>query len=423
MASIEYRARSARVIAYINKEKQSFALGRVTKKTAEWFANNIDTLLHERRCNLPISREVSNWLAGLDETLYGLLAERGLVEPRVKAGTLATFVEGYIAGRSDVTERRLGKFRNAKARLIEFFGDVKLEAVTPGAVDEYARWLLTQTAPTTAHKECQIAAQFFRHAFRKGLIERNPFDGVTVGQATNDDRRVFVSREVIQRILEKCPNWQWRTVVGLARYGGLRCSSEVALLKWSDIHWDAERFTVTSPKTKRYGKATRVVPIFPELRPFLDEAFSMADEGEQWVVPMLGGVAEKNLGTTFRKIVRRTGVEGWPKPFQNCRSSRQTELEQRYPTYVVCAWLGNTPTIAHKHYLTVTEEHFAAAAKTGDKLGTQTPVLSREDSHENPRNVQKVRENASFAEVVGVLENARVAEDGLEPPTRGYIVR
>jgi hypothetical protein len=49
MASIEYRAHSVRVIAYINKDKQSFPLGRVTKKTAERFANNIDTLLHERR--------------------------------------------------------------------------------------------------------------------------------------------------------------------------------------------------------------------------------------------------------------------------------------------------------------------------------------------------------------------------------------
>jgi len=141
MASIEFRTRTTRVVAYVNNEKQTFPLGRVTKKTAERFANNIDTLLHERRCNLPISREVSNWIADLGDTLYRLLAECGLVEPRVKAGTLATFIDSYIAGRSDVTERRLGKFKNAKARLIEFFGDVRLEAVTPGAADEYARWL------------------------------------------------------------------------------------------------------------------------------------------------------------------------------------------------------------------------------------------------------------------------------------------
>jgi integrase len=189
---------------------------------------------------------------------------------------------------------------------------------------------------------------------------------VAVGKATNDEQRVFVSRELTHRVLDQCPDWQWRLVVALARYGGLRCPSEIALLKWSDVHWDAERLTVTSPKTERYGKATRVVPIFPELRPFLDEAFSMAAEGENWVVPMLGGDADKNLGTRLRKIIRRAGVEVWPKPFQNCRSSRQTELEQHFPTYVVCAWLGNTPTVAHKHYLTVTDDHFAAAAKTGD---------------------------------------------------------
>ena len=97
MASIECRARTTRVIAYVNKNGQSFPLGRVSKKTAERFANNVDTLLHECRCNLPISREVSNWLADLDDTLYGLLADRGLVEVRVKAGTLATFIDKYIA--------------------------------------------------------------------------------------------------------------------------------------------------------------------------------------------------------------------------------------------------------------------------------------------------------------------------------------
>ena len=140
-----------------------------------------------------------------------------------------------------------------------------------------------------AKKECQIAAQFFRHAFRRELIQRNPFDGVTVGQPTNDERRVFVRRDVISQLLETCPDWQWRTVFALARFGGLRCSSEVALLKWSDIHWDTDRFTVTSPKTKRHVKATRIVPLFPELRPYLDEAFTMAEEGDTFVIPMLGG--------------------------------------------------------------------------------------------------------------------------------------
>ena len=156
MASIEYRTKATRIVAYVDKQKMQFPLGRVTKKVAERFANNIDNLLHEGRCNLPLSREVSNWLVDLDDTLYKMLADHGLVEPRVKAGKLASFIDDYVASRSDVTERRIGKFQNVKDRLIQFFGDVELSSVTPGADDEYARWTLEELAPATANKECQV---------------------------------------------------------------------------------------------------------------------------------------------------------------------------------------------------------------------------------------------------------------------------
>ena len=44
----------------------------------------------------------------------------------------------------------------------------------------------------------------------------------------------------------------------------------------------------------------------------------MVEEGEDWVVPMLSGNGDKNLGTTFRKIISRAGIDVWPKLFQNC---------------------------------------------------------------------------------------------------------
>ena len=187
--------------------------------------------------------------------------------------------------------------------------------------------------------------------------------------ASNSERRVFVARDTVNRVLDACPDWQWRTILALARYGGLRCPSEAALLKWSDVCWDSSRFTVAGPKTKRYGKGSRVVSLFPELRRFLDEAFAMVGEGECWVVPMLSGKTSSNLGRTFKKIVRRAGVEGWLKPFQNLRSSRQTELEQDYLTYVAFRWMGDTPNIAHEHYLTVTEDTSRMPLKTGTGWG------------------------------------------------------
>ena len=76
---------------------------------------------------------------------------------------------------------------------------------------------------------------------------------------------------------------------------------------------------------------------------------SECDNKTTCVVPVLRGKNDKNLGTTFKNIIARAGVDVWPKPFQNLRSSRQTELEQDYPTYVVCKWLVNTPMVANKH--------------------------------------------------------------------------
>ena len=41
------------------------------------------------------------------------------------------------------------------------------------------------------------------------------------------------------------------------------------------------------------------------------------------------------------------------------------ELAEEFPAHVVCAWMGNTEAIARKHYLQVTDDHFAAAVKSG----------------------------------------------------------
>ncbi len=41
----------------------------------------------------------------------------------------------------------------------------------------------------------------------------------------------------------------------------------------------------------------------------------------------------------------------------------QTELAQKWPEYIVSAWIGNTLKVAREHYLQVTEEHFKRASK------------------------------------------------------------
>ena len=181
---------------------------------------------------------------------------------------------------------------------------------------------------------------------------------------SNPDRKFFVTADTARKLLDACPDAEWRLIFALCRYGGLRCPSEVLGLRWGDIDWERSRFTIRSPKTEHHdGKDRRTLPIFPELLPHLADAFDRAEPGQQHVVTRCrdDGV---NLRTQLERIIERAGLKPWPKLYHNLRASRQTELAEQYPIHVVCAWLGNSTAIAAEHYLQVTEDHYAKAAGT-----------------------------------------------------------
>ena len=89
------------------------------------------------------------------------------------------------------------------------------------------------------------------------------------------------------------------------------------------------------------------------------------------------GWMNANLRTTFGKIVRRAGLQPRPRLFHNLRASRETELVEIYPVQVVTSWLGNTPSVAMRHYLMTTDEHFDAAVR-----GTpESPQKAAQSAH------------------------------------------
>jgi integrase len=165
----------------------------------------------------------------------------------------------------------------------------------------------------------------------------------------------------------------WRLIAALARFGGLRCPSEVLALEWRWIDWAGYRFTVFSPKQEHLpGRGMRVVPLFPELRPYLEEAFELAETGAVHVITRYREGC-KNLRTQFQRIIRKAGVTPWQRLFHNLRSSRQTELTEIFPAHVVASWLGNSVRVATQHYLQTTEEHFQRGAQCG-ALRAQNPA-------------------------------------------------
>jgi len=162
------------------------------------------------------------------------------------------------------------------------------------------------------------------------------------------------------------PNAEWRLIFGLARWGGLRCPSEVVALKWSDVDWERSRFTVHSPKTARHiGHEQRTVPMFPELRPLFQDAFDNAEPGAIYCVNRYKDGKEVNLRTMFDRYLERSKIPVWDKPFQNCRSTRESELFKLTGGNIkaVTSWMGNSPEIALKHYAQLQEADLRQAAE------------------------------------------------------------
>jgi integrase len=308
-------------------------------------------------------------LGKIGNPLHAKLAAAGLATPRqppaaVKQARLGEFLDSYIAGRTDAKERTLLNLRMFGNRLIAFFGaDKRLEEVKRSDADAWIISLKVQYAAATVGRTIKGARQLFQAACRADLIARNPFDGIKAGSHTDKERQYFVSQQDAQRVLEACPDAEWRLIVALSRYGGLRCPSEHLALTWSDVDWARDRFRVTSPKTAHHaGKGDRWVPIFPELRPYLEEAFELAPEGAVHVIRRYRDV-DKNFRTRLTRIIRRAGLKPWPKLFHNLRASRETELAAVHPLHVVCEWMGNSALVAQKHYLQVTDQDFARAAQ------------------------------------------------------------
>ncbi len=429
MASIITERNGRRTIQLSEGEhtkRPKIRLGKVTKREAESVRSHIEGILRAKRTGSAFSSATADWIAKLPSADRKRLEKLGLID-RVDAAdcpTLADWVEDYVASRKDVKAATATVYGHTKRNLTEFFdADTRLDEVTPGDADEFRINLEIEEglSDNTVRRRMGIAKQFFRAAVRKKLITENPFAGQATVVRENTKRNYFVTRDDIDLILEICPDPGWRLVFALARYGGLRCASEIVRLKWSDINWGLGRFTVHSSKTEHHADGgVRVVPMFPELAPYLRDAYDAAEPGEVYCCPQY-----TNANQMYRKVlldlITKAGLKPWAKLFQNCRSSRETELAEKYPIQVVCAWIGNSPQVAAKHYLQVTEGHFARATEKAVRNPVQhTAADERTEAQGEKGEKRKVNACGAVRKSAALRVNEEpqpLGPTGLEPVT------
>lgn len=348
--------------------RPAIRLGRMPIGQARGILGYVKHLEAARRDGSAPDLRTATWLAGCGETLRDRLTDLGLAAPRVlvkrvSVGELAAMFKERPKWRQLAPSTRCNYSKFFAAIEAGLGTSTPIDDVTQAAAENLRGYLLEEKplgaglALATASRCVGGASMLFRFAVRSRLLALNPFEGVEQGSMVSP-HTAFVDAETSRKVLDALQGTEWRLLFGLSRWGGLRVASEPRKLRWGHIDWERERFTVDSPKT-----GLRVVPIFSELAPLFDERYAEADDGDELVLPMMAGRCDSTFSSHIAHVVDKLGLTPWSRLWHSMRSTRQTELEERFPSHAVCSWLGNSVDVAHRHYLQTTETHFAKAVE------------------------------------------------------------
>lgn len=362
-----------RVQIYVRGFRRKLWLGPVSKSAARAVAAHLEALNLARDTGTVPPAETRRWANSIAPRLRNRLADWGLLQQSTAAarvpGTLGDFAQHYIDSRTDWSQASRNRMANVRRLLVEKLGhDTALAAITPGDAESFARWARsTIKAKSHSGKTISDARQFFTAAVKHYAIAENPFAGINASQPHRKDREFYVSRETINRVIAKADPY-FAAVIACARFGGLRTASEHLSMEWSTIDWAAGRFAVHSTKTG----ATRMVPLFPELRPHLALLLELAPDGARFPFDRYRTTANKVYRSNLLRLLKAAGVDQWPKIWQNCRASCRTDLLADFPDHVVNYWLGHTGAVGSKHYDRVHDGHFEQAC--GVARGVVSPL-------------------------------------------------
>lgn len=374
MASLTTRPNKTREIRTVPRlGRKVIRLGRVSAKQARGILVHVEALEAQALNGYPAPDATQRWLRTIDDVLADRLAKSGLIK-----GVTRYTLDRWIAERIKQTEKTavpgtVARLRQSERAAVAYIGNKYLHDITAGECIDYAASLRTgKLAEATIRKRLGDLKQWLGQAVRHGLIDRNPMDGIaTTVPATK--HHAYIDDATALAVMNELPTAVQRAAFALSRWGGLRSFSEHCRLRWSDIDWHKERFTVHGK-----GKVEREVPLFPELVAPLHDLYEITARGTVEVFPGMKA-ATSFMRRPVQKAIKDAGFKPWPRLFHNLRASRQTDLIDKYgleKIKTICSWIGNRPDEAIKSYLIERgrEEAFADATAP---LHSEPPVRSQ----------------------------------------------
>ncbi len=365
--------------------RRTIRLGKVTAKQAGTVKSKVEQLVASGITGHPPDDETSRWLNALEDPTHDRLSAVGLV-PQRQSQHLGPWLDSFLSEKgAELKPGSVRKLAQTKEKLLGFYSpSLPLRAITHESAAEWRRWMVDSGLSEASVKiHCGNAKTMFLEASRRKLIPESPMARPRSGATARLVDR-YVTPDEIDRVVNTCPGVQWKLLFGLARYAGLRISSESHSLVWSDVDFERHRLHVRSVKTERHrGHERRMVPAGPKLMKLLQDAYTESPDGADRVVTInaSGYMAEKCVA-----LVRAAGVEPWPDLFQTLRASCEKEWAMTFPQFAVSRWIGHSITVSGRHYAnSVPDELFERVANAGAKAAHNQAQQAAETAGNEPQ--------------------------------------
>jgi integrase len=165
--------------------------------------------------------------------------------------------------------------------IIPILGKMKVQDIKPIHVEKFSKKLLETLKPDTAHKAFSIAKMIMKHAVELELINRNPFDKVSIKKKKRKvDTWTFEELNHFLKTVKEHDEFYY-SIFSLTAYTGLR-KGEVLGIKRSNVDLKNNKIKITQSiaETKEKGvyiselktpSSYRDIPIDPFITSILKE--------------------------------------------------------------------------------------------------------------------------------------------------------
>ncbi len=286
-----------------------------------------------------------------------------------KAPTLSGWREDYFALRTDLGDKTIALHQATFARLEAHFGaGVGIDTIDRLGAARFRAEIAKTMEEATVARHIRTCKVIFGAAADLDLIETNPFDRQS-GAAPEVARDwADCSDANLVRIMEHCPNDQWRACFALARWAGLR-RGEALRTAWSD--WDVATGILSVRHVGRHTtkKRPRSVPVRPDLARLLAEWHGRAAPGS---IGPCDGLDDDAIDDLAWGILEKAGRELGGCPLHDLRRNCISYwMAERWPVTDVAAWSGHSVAVLEKHYARMTGATLAAV--TGITQSSPSP--------------------------------------------------